>query len=130
MGVISKYISSAHIPIYISQTHQCTLKPDTWEGGLKPVKSCFPSLSRECVRVVTNKYVLDQRKVFSHSRMIIISFHFLLQSSETVEITKELEDLPGLTVDAVWGQAELVLLKEDDIENMPQGTEIRDSCNG
>ena len=62
--------------------------------------------------------------------MIIISFHFLLQSSETVEITKELEDLPGLTVDAVWGQAELVLLKKDDIENMPQGTEIRDSCNG
>ena len=72
-GVISKYISSAHIPINISQTHQCTLKPDTWEGGLEPVKSCFPSLSRECVRVVTKKYVLDQRNFFSHSRMIIIS---------------------------------------------------------
>ena len=28
-------------------------------------------------------------------------FHFLLHSSETVEIMKELLDLPGLTVDAV-----------------------------
>ena len=62
--------------------------------------------------------------------MIIISFHFMLRSSETDEITKELEDLPGLTVDAVWGQAELVLLKKDDIENMHQGTENKDSCNG
>ena len=62
--------------------------------------------------------------------MIIISFHFMLRSSETDEITKELEDLPGLTVDAVWGQAELVLLKKDDIENMHQGTEMRDSCSG
>ena len=115
--MISKYISSAHIPINISQTHQCTLKPDTWEGGLDHVKSCFPTLSRESVRVVTKKYVLDQRKAFSHSRMIIISFHFMLHSSE-------------LTVDAVWGQAEPVLLKKDDIENMHQGTEIRDSCNG
>ena len=43
---------------------------------------------------------------------------------------KELLDLPGLTVDAVWGQAEPVLLKKDDIENMPQETEIKDSCNG
>ena len=84
---------------------------------------------RECVKVVTKKYVLDQRKIFSHSRMIIISFDFMLRSSETVEIMKELEDLPGLTVDAVWGQAELVLLKKDDIENMHQGTEIKDSCN-
>ena len=33
--------------------------------------------------------------------MIIISFHFLLQISETIEIMKELKDLPGLTVDAV-----------------------------
>ena len=62
--------------------------------------------------------------------MIIISFHFLLHSSETVEIVKELYDLPGLTVDAVWGQAELPLLKKDDIENMHQGTENRDGCNG
>ena len=54
----------------------------------------------------------------------------MLRSSETDDTTKELEDLPGLTVDAVWGQAELVLLKKDDIENMHQGTEIRDSCNG
>ena len=33
--------------------------------------------------------------------MIIISFHFMLRSSETDDTTKELEDLPGLTVDAV-----------------------------
>ena len=39
---------------------------------------------------------------------------------------KELLDHPDLTVDAVWGQAEPVLLKKDDIENMHQGTEIRD----
>ena len=40
------------------------------------------SLSRKYVSVVNEKYALDQWEAFSHGCMVVISFHFLLQSSE------------------------------------------------
>ena len=44
-------------------------------------------MNRKYVRVVNEKYVLDQFEFFSRGCMVIISLQFLLQSSETVEIT-------------------------------------------
>ena len=37
-------------------------------------------MSRKYVYVANQKYVLDQREAFSDNCMVVISFHFLLQS--------------------------------------------------
>ena len=42
----------------------------------------FLLIRRKYVSVVNEKYVLDQWEAFSHSCTVVISFHFLLQSSE------------------------------------------------
>ena len=39
-------------------------------------------MSRKYFFVSNEKYVLDQWEAFSHSCMVVINFHFLLQSSE------------------------------------------------
>ena len=40
-------------------------------------------MSKNYICVANEKYVLDQWEAFSHSCMVVISFHFLLQSSES-----------------------------------------------
>ena len=52
--------------------------------------TCFPQffnhiflhMSRKYVSVSNEEYVLDQWKAFSHGCVVLISFHFLLQSSK------------------------------------------------
>ena len=39
-------------------------------------------MSRKYVYVANQKYVLDQREAFSDNCMVVIGFHFLLQSSD------------------------------------------------
>ena len=56
----------------------------------KPNCICFPQLfnhiflhmSRKSVCVFNEKYVLNQWEAFSHGCVVLIGFHFLLQSSE------------------------------------------------
>ena len=56
----------------------------------KPNCICFPQffnhiflhMSRKYINVFNEEYVLDQWEAFSHGCVVLISFHFLLQSSE------------------------------------------------
>ena len=39
-------------------------------------------MSRKYISVLNEEYVLDHLEAFSHGCVVLISFHFLLQSSE------------------------------------------------
>ena len=57
-------------------------KPNCKNSHAQVFNHIFLLMSRKYVSVVNENYVLDQWEAFSHGCLVVISFHFLLQSTE------------------------------------------------